>query len=84
MKIDVDLCELEPGNHISRKIVRTISTTIYEIPDADCQEIRPDWGVYHPVTTFPAIERQLKARGAFPIIPGIGQSLTYRFGIVKE
>lgn len=39
MRVDVTLCELEPGNHISRKIVRRIETKVYEIPDAARAEI---------------------------------------------
>jgi len=40
-------------------------------------EVRPDWGVYHPVVTFPAIERAIRTRGLDPI----GQ---WSFSIAKD
>lgn len=63
----VHVHELEPGSHISKKIVRrdVFEPKHYEIPDDECMETRPDWGVYKPIKTLPALERALRKRGAF-------------------
>ena len=80
MTIQVELVQIEPGKHICRKDVATLSVARYEIPDAECREERPDWGEYRPVVTFPAIERALRARG---YLPWVGENYIHRFGIAK-
>lgn len=69
MLINLHVNTLEPGNHIMRKTLSTELRATVELPDAECKEIRPDWGVYHEVVTFPAIERALIARQAFTSLP---------------
>lgn len=86
MLVDVKLIETERkmGPHHSPKTLRTLSTTRYHLPDDACREVRPDWGEYLPVVTFPAIERQLQSLGAFPMLPENGRTQAYRFGIVRN
>jgi hypothetical protein len=72
---------LEPGTHIARRTIARGTPTLVELPLADCQEIRPDWGVYHPTTTFPAIERALRARGWMACCLPTNQ--VYRYSIVR-
>lgn len=81
MLVHVDTCQLEPGTHISRKVIARLSSTQHELPDAECREVRPDWGEYLPIVTLPAIERALLRRGLLPHLP---DPFVYYFGIVKE
>lgn len=73
VKAAVHVNQLEPGNHISRKTVANdvLTPVVYMIPADECEEIRPDWGVYSPTKTLPALERALRKRGAFnrPVPP---------------
>ena len=66
MQINLYANQLEPGTHICRKIVSQRLIGTVEVPDDECKEIRPDWGVYLPVITFPAIERSLRAHHLAP------------------
>ena len=62
--------ELEAGSHICRAVVsRTLFAEIV-LPFSECSEARPDWGVYSPVVTFPAVERTLRRRGVLPTYRG--------------
>lgn len=79
--VEVYVRQMEPGSHFCKKSIGTVSTKEYELPKAECSETRPDWGVYHPIVTHPAIERALRARGAFPIILPADQQ--YFFGVKK-
>lgn len=79
--ITIRINELEPGTHIARKTTREITRQEVVLPLAECQEIRPDWGVYRPITTNPAIERALTRRGYFTPLP---ENQQYFFGVKKE
>lgn len=63
MKVHIDRLTLEPGTHTSRKVLKRERVFDLDLPDDECKEIRPDWGRYTPVVTFPAIERALVSRG---------------------
>ena len=69
MRINLYVNTLEPGNHIMRKTLDHESRGSVELPDDECKEIRPDWGVYHQIVTFPAIERALNKRQVFTSLP---------------
>lgn len=80
----VHVHQLEPGRHISRKTVQhnVVPPVTYELPLEECEEVRPDWGVYHPVQTFPALERALRRRGAFDSV--IGPDCEFSYGFVSQ
>lgn len=79
----VSVNRLEPGHHICRETIArsVVPDVIVNLPVVECSEERPDWGVYHPVVTFPAIERALRRRGL--LAPIADRDLEYRFGIVN-
>jgi len=80
LKAIVHVNRLEPGNHISRKTTHKDVTpaTTFNIPADECKEIRPDWGVYHPIKTLPALERALRRMGAFSAM--IEPNCVFSFG----
>lgn len=80
VRVEVSLWALEPGTHIARKTTERISRVEYSLPVAECAEVRPDWGEYFPIIAHPAIERALRARGAFTALPS---DRTYFYGVVK-
>jgi hypothetical protein len=80
MLIQIETRQLEPGTHISRHCIATLSVTRHEIPDDECKEARPDCGEYLPITTFSAIERALRKRGLITYMP---DPFVYFFGVVK-
>lgn len=82
MQITIEIATLEPGTHISRKTVGRRPFKVVELPLASCQEKRPDWGEYKPVTTFPKIERSLRAAGHLP--HDLGRDEQYRFWISRK
>ena len=73
---------LEPGRHIFRKTVQrdVIPARYFDIPCDECKEVRPDWGEYFPLQTLPALERALRARGAFSAV--IGPDCEFSYGYV--
>ena len=82
LKAIVHVNRLEPGNHFSRKTIQRDVTpaTTFNIPADECKEIRPDWGVYHPIKTFPALERTLRRMGAFSA--AVGEDCVFSFGFL--
>jgi len=82
MIVHIDILTLEPGTHHSRKTIGRKRLAEVELPLEECQEVRPDWGEYLPITTFPAIERALKRRGHFT--PLYSRDEQYQFGILSE
>jgi hypothetical protein len=63
MKVHIDRLTLEPGTHAYRKTLKCERVFDLVLPDDECKEVRPDWGEYEPVVSFPAIERALIRRG---------------------
>ena len=41
----------------------------FDLPDTECMEIRPDFGVYHPIATFSKIERAIQSHQLAPVGP---------------
>lgn len=78
--VTVSIHEMEKGSHFCKKTVAIVSTTEYTLNVAECSEERPDWGVYHPILTHPAIERALSKRGVFTALPADHQ---YFFGVKR-
>jgi hypothetical protein len=78
--IEISKKRLEPGRHIERRPVETLEVSRVDIPDEECKEVRPDWGEYRPLVTFPAIERALRSRG---LLPWVGPDIVFYFGIAK-
>ena len=83
MKIRIEILTLEPGRHIGRRDIATREKCIVDLPDAECMEVRADWGEYLPVVTFPAIERGLRSRGLLENRQLLNDEI-YRYGIVRE
>lgn len=54
---------LEAGSHISREVIERRLVAQLVLPFRECAEERPDWGVYHLIVTFPAVERSLRRHG---------------------
>lgn len=67
-RVTLTIHTLEPGSHISRETISRRVFAEYVLPAADCEELRPDWGVYHPVATARAAERRLRDMGAMPTL----------------
>lgn len=79
--ITVSVHQMEEGRHICKKTVKVLNTTEHSLPLSECSETRPDWGVYHPIVTHPAIERALNRRNVFTPLPANQQ---YFFGVKRE
>lgn len=80
VRVTVIVRQLEPGTHFDRKSVSSVSEMEYDLPADECMEIRPDWGQYSPIITYPAIERALNRRNIFVPLPA---DQRYFYGVVQ-
>lgn len=45
------------------------------------EESRPDWGVYHPIVTLPALERYIRKAG---LVPETGPNQQWSYGFIPQ